>query len=52
VFPFLTVLLGMLAGYLYTGDKGAFTQQVHCEFFVVSEAICLVATQQVSGGLF
>ena len=35
-----------------TGGKGVFTQQVCCEFFVVSEAICPVVTQQVSGGFF
>jgi hypothetical protein len=35
-----------------TGGKGEFTQQVHCEFFVSPETICLVVTQQVCGGFF
>jgi hypothetical protein len=35
-----------------TGGKWVFTQQVHCEFFVVSDTICPVVTQQVSGGFF
>ena len=36
----------------HTGGKGSFTQWVHGEFFVSSETIHLVVTQQVHGGFF
>jgi hypothetical protein len=37
---------------LPTGGKGGFTQGVHCEYIVVSEAICPQFTHWVFFGFF